>query len=119
MIDFFPTEVLSYYAVRLPDLPLHGKEARGPCPLHGGKDKNFAVNLETGQAICHSQCGRGWDILSLEQELTGTDFQKAREEVFRIIGRANGGSNGHSSHAGTSTKVIQTQGVPKPAAERT
>ena len=29
MIDFFPTEVLSYYAVRLPDLPLHGKEARG------------------------------------------------------------------------------------------
>jgi hypothetical protein len=115
MIEFSPTEVLSYYAARLPDLPLHGKEARGPCPIHGGKDKNFAVNLETGQAICHSQCGRGWDILSFEQELTGVDFQRAKEEVFQIIGRANGGSNGHSSHAGTGTRVIQKQGVPKPA----
>jgi hypothetical protein len=70
MIDFSPTEVLSYYAARLPDLPLHGKEVRGPCPIHGGWDKNFAVNPETGQAICHSQCDRGWDMLSLEQDVS-------------------------------------------------
>lgn len=77
---------------------MQGGEGRIACPIHNGKNKNFAVNAETGQSICHSDCGRGWDILSLEQELTGADFTKAKAEVFQIIGRVNG--NGHHAQNG-------------------
>ena len=55
----------------------------------------FSMNLEDGRSFCNSQCGRGWDIISLEQELTGVDFAKAKAEVFQIIGRVNG--NGHNA----------------------
>ena len=47
----------------------NAREWRSPCPVHNGKDLNFAVSSETGLSQCHSQCGRGWDIISLEQEL--------------------------------------------------
>jgi replicative DNA helicase len=63
------------------------REWRGPCPVHCGKDPNFAVSAETGLALCHSQCGRGWDILSLEQELSGLDFPRAKDRVWEILGR--------------------------------
>jgi DNA primase len=89
-ITFVPAEVSSYYAARVPDLKQRrATEWRGTCPVHDGTDDNFAVNAETGQACCHSQCGRGWDILALEQVLTGADFKTARAEVFHLIGRGN------------------------------
>lgn len=88
MVALSRSEVAAYFAVRLPDLPQRGEEWRAPCPIHQGKDRNFAVNADTGQSICHSQCGRGWDVLSFEQESTGVDFPAAKAEVFRIIGRA-------------------------------
>ena len=111
MIDFNPSEVARYFQVRLPDLPQRGPEGRIPCPVHMGKNKNFAVNLETGQSICHSDCGRGWDILSLEQELTGADFTKAKAEVFEIVGRVHG--NGRPAIIGTSEDTPKAN---KPAA---
>jgi hypothetical protein len=101
VIDFNASEVARYFQVRLPDLPQHGSEWRFPCPIHKGKNKNFGVNAETGQSICYSDCGRGWDILSLEQELTGADFTRAKAEVFQIVGRVNG--NGHHAENVTST----------------
>src|SRR5262249_1951229 len=40
------------------------------------------------QWFCHSGCGRGGDILSLERKLTSSDFKTARDEVFRTVGRS-------------------------------
>jgi CHC2 zinc finger len=81
------SEVRTYYADRAPGLKQSGKELRGACPVHRGKDSNFSVNIETGFAHCHSQCGRGWDIISLEMELAGIGFPQAKERVYDLIGR--------------------------------
>jgi hypothetical protein len=93
-IIFTPREVATYYATRAPHLKKgRTDEWRGACLIHQGKDDNFAVNAATGEAFCHSKCGRGWDILALEQTLTGTDFKTAKAEVFRIVGRADSNGN--------------------------
>lgn len=87
-MTFTPSEVRKYYEARVPSLTItNQREWRGPCPVHSGKDPNFAVNAETGLAQCHSQCGRGWDMLSLEQELSGLDFPRAKDRVYEIVGR--------------------------------
>jgi hypothetical protein len=86
-IDFTPGEVSIYYAARFPKLNQRGREWRGACPVHHGKDDNFTVDPETGRWFCHSVCGRGGDILSLEQELTRADFRVAKLQVFSLLGR--------------------------------
>jgi DNA primase len=87
-MTFTRSEVHAFYGARVPSLKLtNQREWRGPCPVHSGKDPNFAVNAETGLAQCHSQCGRGWDMIALEQELGGLDFPRAKERVFEIVGR--------------------------------
>jgi replicative DNA helicase len=87
-MTFSPSEVHAYFSSRLPSLRItSAKEWRGPCPIHQGKDPNFAVNAEAGLAQCHSRCGRGWDMISLEQELSGLDFAKAKDRVFEMVGR--------------------------------
>lgn len=87
-MTFNRAEVEAYYATRVPALKITGaKEFRGPCPIHHGKDANFGVSAETGLAQCHSVCGRGWDMISIEQELTGADFPTAKARVFQIVGR--------------------------------
>jgi len=85
--EFAPSEVASYYRTRLPDLKQTGPEWRGPCPVHRGDDANFSVNPESGLAYCHSQCGRGWSILQLEQELTRRPWKECRQEINAIVGR--------------------------------
>jgi DNA primase len=87
-IEFTPDEVQEYFSERAPAVKqTRAAEWRGPCPIHGGKDDNFAVNTETGCSFCHSQCGRGWDLLGLEMAITGAGFKEAKAEVFRIVGR--------------------------------
>jgi KaiC/GvpD/RAD55 family RecA-like ATPase len=86
-VEFSQSEVARYYAARVPELSQRGKEWRGACPVHRGKNLNFAVNPETGQAHCHSACGRGWDVIGLEEALTGAEFQSAKAEVFQLVGR--------------------------------
>lgn len=87
-IRFTPAEVSSYYAARVPHLKQRrAAEWRGPCPIHDGKDDNFAVEPATGRWFCHSTCGRGGDILELEEALTGGDFPTWKAEVFRLVGR--------------------------------
>jgi replicative DNA helicase len=89
-MNFTPSEAHAYYAARVPSLKItSASEWRGPCPVHQGKDPNFSVNAETGLAQCHSQCGRGWDMVSLEMELASLDFPRAKERVFELIGRPN------------------------------
>jgi replicative DNA helicase len=89
-MNFTASEVRIYYAARVPAVKITSfREWRGPCPVHNGKDPNFSVNAETGLAQCHSQCGRGWDLVSLEMELSGLDFPRAKESIFNLIGRPN------------------------------
>ncbi len=97
-LDFSPDEVRAYYATRVPGLKPSGSELRGPCPVHNGKRDSFAVNPQNGQACCHSQCGRGWDMVGLERELTGARFNEAKNAVFRIVGRPES-RNGNRSGA--------------------
>ena len=87
MIDFTRSEIADFYATMLPALKQAGTEWRGPCPIHRGKGQNFSVNGGTGLSKCHSKCGKGFDVLSLYQELTGSDFPTAKAKVFAIIGR--------------------------------
>ena len=87
-MTFTPSEVKTYYAARVPSLRITSqREWRCPCPVHQGKRDSFSVNAETGLAQCHSECARGWDIVSLEMELSAIDFPKAKAAVFRIVGR--------------------------------
>src|SRR3954453_1902053 len=96
-VTFSPAEVQAYYSSRLPGLSQRGREWRGPCPIHGGKRPNFAVNSQDGEYYCHSACNCGGDMIALEMALTGVDFKRAKAEVFRLIGRPES-VNGHSPH---------------------
>jgi len=87
LIQLEKQEIETYYRTRVPGLRRVQGSVRGPCPVHGGKDMNFAVEVETGQSFCHSQCNRGWDVFSLEMELAACDFIRAKAEVFRLVGR--------------------------------
>ncbi len=87
MIEFTESEIAAYYRSRVPGLKLIQGALRGPCPVHQGTDPNFRVEVDTGRSFCHSQCNRGWDIISLEMELGATDFIKAKAEVFQILSR--------------------------------
>jgi hypothetical protein len=87
-VQFTPGEVSAYYAARVPHLKQkRAAEWRGACPIHHGKDHNFAVEPDTGRWFCHSTCGRGGDILELEAALAGGDFATRKAEVFRLVGR--------------------------------
>lgn len=86
-MDLTPPEVQIYYSVRLPKLRQTGREWRGACPVHGGNGDNFTVQSETGSWYCHSACGRGGDIISLEMDLHAVDFVKAKAVVFEMVGR--------------------------------
>lgn len=88
MVNFSPGEISRYYSARMPSLKqLKARAWRGKCPVHAGNDDNFSVDPQTGAAYCHSQCGKGWDILGLEMELSGTAFPAAKKESYEIMGR--------------------------------
>lgn len=89
-----------YYAVRAPHVTQRpAAEWRGACPVHHGKNENFAVDPETGRWFCHSQCGRGGDVFDLEAELSGGDFPARKSEIFRLVGR----SEPECQHGGADT----------------
>src|SRR5208283_4574900 len=104
--DFSPDEVRVYYAARVPGLKPGGGELRGPCPVHNGNRDSFAVNPENGQAYCHSQCARGWDMIALERELTGTTFAEARDAIFRIVGRFDAQNGNHSRAPSPRSRIV-------------
>lgn len=88
MIELTFSEISAYYQTRVPNMAQPDKrEWRGACPVHNGTGLNFSVQSQTGFAHCHSRCGRGWDVVGLEMELSGYDFAQAKASVFSIIGR--------------------------------
>lgn len=87
-IVFTPSEILQYIEARVPGARgRSGPEWDAPCPVHQGKDRNFSINTETGQWFCHSQCGRGGDLLDLEGELHGGDFRERKASIFQLVDR--------------------------------
>lgn len=50
--------------------------------IQRGTRESFAVSAETGVACCHSAFGRGWDVIGLEEALTGAQFAAAKAEVL-------------------------------------
>jgi DNA primase len=86
-IEFSRDEVSRYYEVRVPDLNQRGRQWRCACPIHHGTGDNFAVDPYSGLWKCHSTCGTGGDILSLEMRLNNSDFKTAKADVFQIVGR--------------------------------
>jgi putative DNA primase/helicase len=94
-------EISTYFGARVPNLKQRrAAEWRGACPIHHGKNDNFAVDPETGRWFCHSACGRGGDILELEAALTAGDFSTRKAEVFRIIGRVDSRNGSRAARAG-------------------
>jgi putative DNA primase/helicase len=110
-IKFTRTEISIYYAARLPHLKQsRTREWRGPCPIHHGKDNNFAVDPATGRWFCHSTCGRGGDILDLEEALNGGDFPTRQAEVFRLVGRIEPEYHRHGARTnGNSARMAPTK----------
>ena len=88
---FTPGEIAAYCRARLPKIRQRGTEWRGPCPVHKGERDSFAVNSKTGLIHCH-RCKRGWNLVTLEMDLTGADFKEAKTQVCRIAGRIEAGS---------------------------
>jgi KaiC/GvpD/RAD55 family RecA-like ATPase len=87
-MNFTANETQAYYRARVPGVKITSqREWRGPCPVHKGKRDSFSVNAATGFAQCHSECARGWDVISLEMELSSCDFVKAKAAVFSLVGR--------------------------------
>lgn len=82
------SEIAAFYATRVPGLrQTDGREWRTACPIHDGERDSFAVNSDTGHWYCHSQCGRGGDLVELEQALSGTDLKSALLAVNEIVRR--------------------------------
>src|SRR5262245_7095977 len=87
-VTFSSGEVAYYYSRRLPDIrQSRTKQWRGRCPLHHGRNNNFAIDPKTGCWYCHSLCGRGGSLLDLEMALTGAPYRQALESVCSLIGR--------------------------------
>ena len=87
-INLTASDVGRYVRAQITKARRQGGEWRAPCPIHKGTRDSFAVNTETGEWFCHSQCGRGGSLADLEMELSGCDFGTA---VERITGRPSGG----------------------------
>jgi hypothetical protein len=85
-INLSEGEITRYYEARIPKLHRLGGELRAACPIHKGQRESFAVNVETGQWFCHSQCGRGGSIFDFETELTGSNGKEARDAVLQLAG---------------------------------
>ena len=85
---FTPAEIARYYDYRAPDIRPRGTERRGPCPLHQGKRDSFAINPQTGDWYCHSDCGRGGSLIGFEMEVGGKPFAEAAADARAIVGRA-------------------------------
>jgi hypothetical protein len=119
-ITFTSGEVSAYYAARVPTLKQVGREWRGACPIHCGKGDNFAVEAASGEAYCHSVCGRGWDMIGLEMALTGSNFKTARAGVFGLLGRIEPEFRHNGTHTnGNSAGTVPSQPTKPTGAART
>ena len=85
---FDQEQILKYAQTVFPDHRFTSRpEQRMKCPIHDGRDRNFAFNLNRGVWTCHSHCGSG-GLVQLEQRLHGGTREEATERLFKLIGIA-------------------------------
>jgi len=63
-----------------------GHRFRTACPIHSGKNPNFAFDLRTGLWYCHSKCAQGGGIIKLEMLIANCGWEQAVETVARATG---------------------------------
>lgn len=91
--DVKPRMTMERVFVELRHAQLSDGKLRASCPLHGGQDLAFAVDLETYRWFCHSTCKeRGGPIdyvhraLGLSGKPRGREFIAAIKELARRCG---------------------------------
>jgi DNA primase len=62
-----------------------GSDYRGPCPFHGGTNRNFAVIPKKGRYYCFV-CHESGDVFSWFMKRVGMDYPTAVREVARRVG---------------------------------
>jgi DNA primase len=67
------------------ELKRMGSDWRGPCPFHGGTNRNFAVIPKKGRYYCFV-CKESGDAFSFLMKRTGMDYPTAVREVARRCG---------------------------------
>ena len=74
-------EVVSKYV----SLKKRGKNLLGLCPFHQEKTPSFTVKPDEGFFKCFG-CGKGGDVFSFVQEVTGRSFPEVLEELAEQAG---------------------------------
>jgi DNA primase len=69
------------------ELKRTGSDYRGPCPFHGGKNRNFAVIPKKGMFYCFV-CHEAGDVFTFYMKRLGMDYPTAVREVARRVGVA-------------------------------
>ena len=69
---------------RLP-LKKSGSDYRAPCPFHGGKNSNFAVNAHKQFYHCF-KCGESGGAICFIQKFDNLNFVEAIETIAREFG---------------------------------
>lgn len=67
------------------ELKRTGADWRGPCPFHGGKNRNFAVIPKKGLFYCY-KCHEAGDVFSYLMKRFGMDYPTAVRDVARRSG---------------------------------
>ena len=67
------------------ELKRAGADWRGPCPFHGGKNRNFAVIPKKGLFYCYV-CHEAGDVFSYLMKRFGMDYPTAVRDVARRSG---------------------------------
>ncbi|MGG0516576.1 DnaB-like helicase C-terminal domain-containing protein [Bacillus pseudomycoides] len=76
-------DVLERYTNAKSLIKENGKSKNIPCPIHGGKNENFAIDSNKNIATCFSKCNATWDIFSLTMKIYNVDFKGAVEMLKR------------------------------------
>ena len=67
------------------DLKRTGADYRGPCPFHGGTNRNFAVIPRKGMYYCY-KCNAAGDAFTYLMKRFGMDYPTAVREAARRAG---------------------------------
>jgi hypothetical protein len=87
-ISFNQHKVAAYQRARHPRLSQRGRNWRGACIIHGGKNPSLSDEAQTGRWRCFSECGRGGSLLGFDMELTRVGFRQALDSVGSVVGRS-------------------------------
>ena len=67
------------------DLKRTGADYRGPCPFHGGRNRNFAVIPRKAMFYCY-KCNVAGDAFTYLMKRFGMDYPTAVREAARRAG---------------------------------